>query len=66
MSDLRERLVEAVGAAHVLDGAAARDLAHDEALAVPAGTPAFVVRPRDTAEVVAVVAAARATGTPLV
>jgi glycolate oxidase len=68
MSDLRERLVGAVGAAHVLDGtdAAAHDLAHDEALAVPAGTPAFVVRPRTTAETVAVVIAARETHTPLV
>jgi glycolate oxidase len=68
MSDLRERLVAAVGAAHVLDGTddTARDLAHDEALAVPHGTPALVVRPGSTAEVVAVVDAARATHTPLV
>ena len=68
MSDLRERLVAAVGAAHVLDGTddAARDLAHDEALDVPHGTPAHVVRPGSTAEVVAVVTAARETHTPLV
>lgn len=68
MSDLRERLVAAVGAAHVLDGtdADARDLAHDEALAVAHGTPAFVVRPGTTADVVAIVTAARETHTPLV
>jgi glycolate oxidase len=68
MSDLRERLVAAVGAAHVLDGTddAARDLAHDEALAVGHGTPAFVVRPGSTPDVVAVVTAARETHTPLV
>jgi glycolate oxidase len=68
MSDLRERLVAAVGAAHVLDGTdeTARDLAHDEALAVPHGTPAHVVRPGSTAEVVAVVTAAREAHTPLV
>jgi glycolate oxidase len=67
MSDLRERLVAAVGAAHVLDGTDddALDLRHDEALAVPPGTPAHVVRPGTTAEVVAVVTAARETRTPL-
>lgn len=68
MSDLAERLVAAIGAEHVVPGAdeAARDVRGDEALGVPHGTPAFVVWPATTAEVVAVVDAARATSTPLV
>ncbi|MEJ2868791.1 FAD-linked oxidase C-terminal domain-containing protein [Actinomycetospora sp. OC33-EN08] len=68
MSDLGDTLTAALGAANVLDGTsdAARDLAHDEALAVGHGTPAFVVRPGSTADVVAILDAARATGTPVV
>ncbi|WP_433799636.1 FAD-binding oxidoreductase [Actinomycetospora sp. CA-084318] len=66
MSDLERRLVEVVGAAHVRAGAEAPDDAHDESLAVPHGTPAFVVRPGSTDEVVGIVAACRTSGTPIV
>ncbi|MCD2189202.1 FAD-binding oxidoreductase [Actinomycetospora soli] len=66
MGDLEHRLVEVVGAAHVRAGADAPDDAHDEALAVPHGTPALVVRPGDTADVVGIVHACRASGTPIV
>ncbi len=66
MSDLRHRLVELLGAAHVLDGADAPDDAPDESRAVAHGTPAFVVRPGSTADVVGVVTACRESGTPIV
>ncbi|GAA4844928.1 FAD-binding oxidoreductase [Actinomycetospora corticicola] len=66
MSDLGHRLVELLGAAHVLEGTDSPDDAHDESLAVAHGTPAFVVRPASTADVVGIVAACRESGTPIV
>jgi glycolate oxidase len=67
MSDLAERLVAAVGAAHVRagDDPSMAEMCRDEALGVPAGAPSYVVWPADRDEVIAVVAAARALGVPL-
>lgn len=66
MSDLGDRLAALLGAEHVSDGDTALDLAHDEALAVEHGVPAFVVHPGGTDDVVGIVAACRATTTPIV
>lgn len=68
MSDLRERLAAAVGDDHVLAGdhPDAAGLDRDTALGVTPGTPAFVVAPAARDEVVAVLAAARAAGAPVV
>ena len=66
MSDLGDRLAALLGAEHVSDGDAALDLAHDEALAVEHGVPAFVVHPGCTDDVVGIVEACRATATPIV
>jgi glycolate oxidase len=53
--DLRTSLAAEVGAGNVLAaGPAIADYTHDEALGVPPGKPAFVVRPGSTAEVAAV------------
>jgi glycolate oxidase len=66
MADIGARLVEIVGAEHVLAGAtASEDYAHDEALTAEPVLPAFVVRPSSTAEVAAVLRAANETGTPV-
>ena len=55
MSDVRELLAAAVGPEHVLaTGAGLADYGHDEALGLPPGEPAFVVKPGSTAEVAAV------------
>jgi glycolate oxidase len=57
--DVRSQLAAAVGAEHVLaPGDAIADYTHDETLSVPAGEPAFVVRPGCSAEVAAVLRAA--------
>jgi glycolate oxidase len=56
-------LAAAVGADHVLAaGDFAVDYCHDEALGVPPGEPALLVRPGSTAEVAAVLRAAGETG----
>jgi glycolate dehydrogenase FAD-linked subunit len=66
MTDIGARLVEIVGAEHVLTGdAVSADLAHDEALTAEPVLPAFVVRPSSAAEVAAVLRAAGETGTPV-
>src|SRR5690242_2215575 len=64
-SSLAAALADAVGAEHVVagDDPSVADLCHDEALGVPPGTPAYVVRPADRDEVAAVVRAARGAGT---
>jgi glycolate oxidase len=61
-----ERLVSAVGTAHVdLDDAVADDACHDESLGIEAVRPVAVVRPGSTAEVVAIVNAASDLGVPV-
>ncbi|MGW5052397.1 FAD-binding oxidoreductase [Actinokineospora sp. NPDC004072] len=66
MTDMRSRLAEIVGAAHVRDGAdAAEDYAKDEGLTSVATRPAFVVTPAGAAEVAEVLKLATATGTPV-
>jgi glycolate oxidase len=66
MTDIAERLAEAVGARHVLSGdAIGEDYTHDECLTVPAVKPAVVVRPGSTDDVVAVLRIASETGTPV-
>jgi glycolate oxidase len=63
MADVRSLLAGAVGAENVLTGAAATaDYAHDEALGVAPGEPAFAVLPGSTAEVAEVVRIAAANG----
>jgi glycolate oxidase len=55
VTDLGTLLAAAAGPDNVLPGAeASADYRHDEALSVPPGEPAFVVRPGSTAEVAAV------------
>jgi glycolate oxidase len=61
---LPERLREIAGAAHVLTGEAAAEFTHDATFMEH--DLLAVVRPADTAEVAAVVAACAATGTPVV
>jgi glycolate oxidase len=66
MTDIGARLVELVGAEHVLTGdAVSADLAHDEALTAEPVLPAYVVRPASAAEVAGVLRAAGETGTPV-
>ena len=61
-----ERLVTAVGAAHVdLGDAVADDVCHDESLGTAAVRPLAVVRPGSTADVVAIVNAVSDLGIPL-
>jgi glycolate oxidase len=62
VADVRSLLAAAVGAEHVLTGDAIADYGHDEALGVPPGEPAFVVRPGSAAEVAAVLRAAAESG----
>jgi glycolate dehydrogenase FAD-linked subunit len=63
VSDIHALLAGIVGPEHVLTGAAAPpDYRHDEALGVPPGEPAYVVRPGSTAEVAAVLRAAAGAG----
>ena len=55
MADVAALLAGAVGAEHVLTGdAIGGDYGHDEALTAIPETPAFVVRPADTAQTAAV------------
>ncbi|HET9142424.1 FAD-binding oxidoreductase [Actinophytocola sp.] len=66
MADIGARLVEIVGAEHVLTGeSASEDYAHDEALTAEPVLPAYVVRPASAAEVAEVLRAANETGTPV-
>ena len=65
-SAIVDRLVAAVGPAHVdTGGDVADEFGHDEALGVEPVLPLAVVRPGSTAEVAAVVVAAAAVGVPL-
>jgi glycolate oxidase len=64
-TDLRDRLAKVVGSAHVLDGEAAADYTHDEALTVDPVVPAAVVRPGSTAEVAEVVRLAAELAIPI-
>jgi glycolate oxidase len=66
MTDIGARLVEILGAEHVLTGdAVSADYAHDEALTAEPVLPAFVVRPSSADEVAAVLRAAGQTRTPV-
>ncbi len=61
-----DRLIAAVGRAHVdLGASVSADMSHDEALDPHPVRPIAVVRPGSTAEVVAIVEAARDEGVPL-
>jgi len=66
MTDIAQRLAEAIGADKVLSGdAIGDDYTHDECLTVAAVRPAALVRPESTADVVAVLRLADETGTPV-
>ncbi len=66
MTDVGARLVEIVGAQHVLEGdAIGDDYTHDEALGLTPHRPAFVVRPSSTEDVAAVVNLAGESGLPV-
>ncbi len=66
MADLDVRLADLVGAANVLTGdAISDDYAHDEALSATPHRPDAVVRPRSTADVVAVVELANELNVPV-
>ena len=66
MADLDVRLAERVGAEQVLVGdAISDDYAHDEALTATPHRPDVVVRPRSTADVVAVIELANELGVPV-
>ena len=61
-----EHLIAAVGSANVdLGDAVGEDSCHDESLGTAPVRPIAVVRPRSTAEVVAVIEAARSLGVPV-
>jgi glycolate oxidase len=66
MSDIAERLAEAIGPSHVLTGAAAgEDYTHDEALTATPARADLVVRPGSTADVAAILALADEAGIPV-
>ena len=66
MGDIVERLVDVVGAAHVLVGDdIGEDYTHDEAITATPIRPLAVVRPADTAQVAAVVQHCMEQGVPL-
>jgi len=66
MSDIAERLAEAIGEIHVLTGSAiSDDYTHDEALTATAAQPDIVVRPGSTADVSAILALADEAGIPV-